>query len=141
MGDSTNRVLLDTAKYLTSKLEMQNTTALQNKILFKEETLDGKRVILHDIKDAISTYNQSYIEKENELALMKQPLFSTLQDYSLFILFSGFALFALSILIYIFRFSSKAFILSIFYLFLIALLYVFMVFVIQRFGWKKITNY
>ena len=134
MADLTLRTLLDTATYLTSKLEMQNNNALQNKILLKEETLDGKRAILQDLQDSVSTYNQSYIEKEGELSQMKPPMFTTLQDYSLFILFSGFALFALSILIYIFRFSSKAFLLSILYLFLISLLYVFIMFIIQRYG-------
>ena len=128
------RQLLDTASYLNSKLEIQNQDDLKNKTLLKKESLEGKKVILSDIKDAIETYNREYIEREANLDSTPAPTFTTIQDYSLFIFFGGFAVFNLAILVYIFRFSHYAFPLAIGFMFLVALIYVFLVFVIQRLG-------
>ena len=128
------RLLLDTASYLNSKLEIQNQDDLKNKTLFKKESLDGQKVILSDIKDAIETYNREYIEREENLDSTSIPTFTTIQDYSLFIFFGGFAVFNLAILVYIFRFSNYAFALAMGFMLLVSLIYVFLVFVIQRLG-------
>ena len=84
----------------------------------------------------------SYIFSERKDQLIKQEEIdikgivktTTLQDWALYVFFVGFALFSLSILIYIFRFSKKAYILGIVYMLLTMLLYVCFVFIIQRFG-------
>ena len=134
MSDLPLRQLLDTASFLNSKLEIQNQEDLKNKTLLKKESLQGQKVILEDIKDAIETYNREYIEREAELNNTTPQAFNTVQDYSLFIFFAGFALFNLAVLVYIFRFSHYPFMLGISFMFLITLIYVFLVFIIQRLG-------
>lgn len=134
MSDHNLRVLLDTASTLNTRLSIRNTQELQSKSLLKKESIEGKQVILQDIKDAIETYNREFIEREKDInSSTTQPL-NTLQDYSLVILFSGFALFVVMGLAYILTKSKAPIILSIIYLILISLVYVFMVFIIQRYG-------
>jgi len=134
MGDLHIRQLLDTASYLNSKLEIQNQDDLKNKTLLKKESLEGQKIILLDLKDAVETYNREYIERESDLNTVSKVTFTSIQDYSLFIFFAGFALFNLAILIYIFRFSNYPFIMGASFMFLITLMYVFLVFIIQRLG-------
>ena len=109
-------------------------TLLKNKTLLKKESLEGQKIILLDLKDAVETYNREYIERESDLNTVSKVTFTSIQDYSLFIFFAGFALFNLAILIYIFRFSNYPFIMGASFMFLITLMYVFLVFIIQRLG-------
>jgi len=131
---SANRILLDTASYLNSKLIIRSQESLTSKTKIKKESLEGKKTILNDIKDATETYNREYIEREEELKNLKTNSFNTTQDFSLFILFSGFGVFVVSMLVYILRFSTAPVITSIIYLSIITLLYILIVFIIQRFG-------
>ena len=101
-SDLDARLLLDTASYLNSKLTIQNQEDLQSKTLLKTQSIEGKKVILQDIKDATETYNREYIEREQDLEAnpIKNTL-SSVQDYSLLILFSGLAIFVIAMLVYI----------------------------------------
>jgi DMSO reductase anchor subunit len=63
-----------------------------------------------------------------------KKIFSTVQDWSLFILFAGYMAFSLGVLIYIFRFSRMPVFVSILFLLLASVLGVLFVFMIQRFG-------
>ena len=134
MSDLPLRQLLDTAAYLNSKLEIQNQEDLKNKTLLKKDSIEGQKVVLQDIKDAIETYNREYIEREADVDSKPQPVFNSFQDYSLFIFFAGFALFNLGALVYILRFSHYPFLLSIAFMFSIAFIYVLIMFIIQRLG-------
>jgi hypothetical protein len=135
MGDTNLRILLDTASVLNARLAIQNQEDLKSKTLLKKESVEGKNVILQDIKDAIETYNREFIEREKniESGLISEKI-TSIQDYSLILLFSGFAFFVVIGLIYILRFSKAPIVLSIAYMILITLLYVFLVFIIQRYG-------
>ena len=135
VGDTNLRLLLDTASYLNSRLTVQNQEDLHSKTFLKEESIEGKRVILQDIKDSTETYNREYIEREKDLEAnpVKNTL-TSIQDYSLFILFGGFAIFVITIYVYILYYSNSPIIMSIMYLLLIAFIYVLLVFLIQRYG-------
>ena len=99
--------LLQTAIFLNSKLSIGERTNTQRLTNNKNNDIKKQKVILQDLKDAISTYNQEFVEREKELSEdTKKPIFTNLQDWSLFILFSSYIVFSLSILIYIFRFSK-----------------------------------
>ena len=135
MSDANSRILLDTASVLNSRLSIQNLQDLKSKTLLKKESVEGKKVILQDIKDGIETYNREFIEREKDIdsGEIKEKI-TTVQDYSLIILFSGFAFFILIGLIYILRFSKAPVVLSIGYMVLSVLVYIFLVFIIQRYG-------
>ena len=134
MADTNLRILLDTASVLNSKLAIQNQQDLKSKTLLKRESVEGKKVILEDIKDAIETYNREFLEREKDAdSITTQPI-SSIQDYSLIVLFSGFALFVIIGLVYILRFSKAPIMLSIAYMIMISMIYVFLVFLIQRYG-------
>lgn len=134
-GNLDARLLLDTASYLNSKLTIQNQEDLQSKTLLKTQSIEGKKVILQDIKDATETYNREYIEREQELEAnpIKNRL-TSIQDYSLLILFSGLGIFIITILAYILSYSNAPVIMTIMYLFSMTFLYILIVFLIQRFG-------
>jgi len=134
MGDTNLRILLDTASVLNSKLAIQNTEAIRSKTLLKKESVQGKKVVLQDIKDATETYNREFIEREKDLDNYTAPVVNSMQDYSLLILFSGFAVFVIIGLSYILRFSKAPIVVSIGYMVLISLIYVFLTFLIQRYG-------
>ena len=127
--------LLNSAKHLNSVLLIGNQSDLNNKINENQNNLALQKTILEDLQDAITTHNRNLIEQEK---VVKKPrtILSNLQDWSLFVFFAGYGLFALFILIYIFRMPSekKPFILAIVYLFLTLILYISFVFIIQRFG-------
>jgi len=129
------RLLLDTASYLNSKLTIQNQEDLKSKTLLKTQSLEGKKVILQDIKDATETYNREYIEREQDLeANPIKNTVSSIQDYSLLILFSGLGIFIITILAYILSYSNAPVIMAIMYLFIMTFVYILIVFLIQRFG-------
>jgi len=133
--DQQLRLLLDTASYLNSKLTIQNQDDLNSKTLLKKESLEGKKVILQDIKDATETYNREYIEREQDLqANPSKNTLNSVQDYSLLILFSGLGIFVIAILVYILSYSNAPIIMTIMYLFIMTFVYILIVFLIQRYG-------
>lgn len=135
VGDTNLRLLLDTASYLNSRLTVQNQEDLYSKTFLKEESIEGKKVILQDIKDSTETYNREYIERDKDLqANPSKTTLTSIQDYSLFILFGGFAIFVITILVYILSYSNSPVVMTIMYLLLICLIYVLLVFLIQRYG-------
>jgi hypothetical protein len=135
VGDTNLRLLLDTASYLNSRLTVQNQEDLYSKTFLKEESIEGKKVILQDIKDSTETYNREYIERDKDLqANPSKTTLTSIQDYSLFILFGGFAIFVITILVYILSYSNSPVFMTIMYLLLICLIYVLLVFLIQRYG-------
>jgi len=134
-SDQQLRLLLDTASYLNSKLTIQNQEDLNSKTLLKKGSVEGKKIILQDINDATETYNREYIEREKDLE--ENPVkntFSSIQDYSLLILFSGLAVFVITILVYILSYSNSPVIMTLMYLFIMTFIYILIVFLIQRFG-------
>jgi hypothetical protein len=135
MTDINLRGLLDTASYLNSKLKIQNQEDLYSKTMLKTQSVEGKQVILQDIKDATETYNREYIERERDLeANPIKNTVSSVQDYSLLILFAGFGLFLITILVYILSYSNSPVIMTVMYLFVMTFVYILLVFLIQRFG-------
>lgn len=135
MADQDLRILLDTATFLNSQLQMSNDNNLKNRALLKTNKLKGLQTVLSDIKDATETYNREFMEKEKELSNNPNPkTFTTLQDWSLFTLFSGYAAFSLLIFIYIIRFSRAPVLLSIGFIFTSAILAVLFTFLIQRYA-------
>ena len=127
--------LLNTADFLNSKLSLGRDTSIESRILLNKNKISGKQVILQDIKDAVETYNREFIERQNELkSNPDKPFLSTTQDWALFILFSSYALFSLGVLIYIFRFSKRSFLLGSVFIFLTVIIYTFLVFIVQRYG-------
>jgi len=135
MADNAARDLLYTASYLNSQLKIQNQQDLQSKTVLKTQSVQGKQVILQDIKDAIETYNREYIEREKDLKTNpRSTSLTSIQDYSLFILFFGFASFVITLFVYILSYSNSPVIISIMYLCSMTFIYVLIVFLIQRFG-------
>lgn len=130
-GDAT--LLLNSAKYLNSLLLIGNQSVLTNKIQENQNNLDVQASKLDDLKDAISTYNREFIEREKS---GDKPPVSRMQDWGLFIFFAGYAAFAFCILLYIFRMppDKNPFYLALTYIFLNAIIYTCFVFIIQRFG-------
>jgi hypothetical protein len=135
MGDTNLRILLDTASVLNARLAIQNQQDLKSKTLLKKESIEGKKVILQDIKDAVETYNREFLEREKDIesGLITEKI-NTIQDYSLVVLFSGFAFFVIIGLVFILLKSKAPVVLGITYMVLVTLLYVFLVFIIQRYG-------
>jgi hypothetical protein len=135
MAHTDLRILLDTASVLNSRLAIQNQEDLKSKTLLKKESVEGKKTILQDIKDAIETTNREFIEREKEVDSESQvSKITTMQDYSLLILFGGFAVFVINGLIFILTNSKAPIMVSVAYMILVALIYVFLVFIIQRYG-------
>lgn len=135
MTDTNLRILLDTASTLNARLAIQNQETIKSKTLLKKESAEGKKVILQDIKDATETFNREFLERDKEISSgNKIKNISTIQDYSLIVLFSGFAFFIVLCLIYILQNSKAPIMVSVGFLVLISLVYVFMVFLIQRYG-------
>ena len=127
--------LLNTSIYLNSKIGIGEDTQTHAVIEKKKNDILSQKTVLQDMKDAITTYNQEFLERETELAQpVKKPMFSNLQDWSLFILFSSYAVFSLAILIYIFRFSKAPVMLGCAFVLVSTFLYTLFVFMIQRFG-------
>ena len=125
--------LLNTAQYLNNRLKIgDNTSHITEEINNKNNSIQLKKDELQNIKDATETYNREFIERENNMPAPKT--FSTVQDWSLFILFAGYIAFCLGVLIYIFRFSNMPLMISIIFMLLAAILMILFVFMIQRFG-------
>lgn len=129
------RTMLDTASFLASQLQMANDNRLKNKAMLKTNKIKGLQTVLQDIKDATETYNREFLEKE--AALKNAPpkkAFTNLQDWSLFVLFGGYAVFSLIMFIYILRFSRAPVLLSVGLLIISAIIIVLLTFLIQRFA-------
>jgi len=126
--------LLDNAQALLDRLNIVSSTDAELIIQQKKNTQKGQEATLQDINDAKETYRREYLEREAQLKNMSAPIFGTLQDWSLFILFSGYAVFMVSILIYIFNFSKQKILMASAFIVLSCMLGVTFIFVIQRFG-------
>jgi hypothetical protein len=135
LGDDQLKIMLDTASFLNSQLQMSNDQNLKNKTLLKTNKLKGLQTVLNDIKDATETYNREFMEKEKELKNNPNPkTFNSLQDWSLFILFSGYAVFTLLMFIYTIRFSKGPLLLSVALIIVSTIIVVLLTFLIQRYG-------
>ena len=135
MSDQELRILLDTASFLNSQLQITNNENLKNKAILKTNKIKGLKTVLQDIKDATETYNREFMEKEKELKnTPNTKLFSSLQDWSLFILVSGYAVFSLLIFIYILRFSTAPVLLSAGLMIVSTIIIVLLTYLIQRYA-------
>ena len=133
--DLDNRNMLDTASFLVSQMEMANDNRLKNKALLKTNKIKGLKTVLQDIKDATETYNREFLEREKALRnAPPQKAFTTLQDWSLFILFSGYAVFSLMMFIYVIRFSKAPILLSVGLMIVSTIIVVLLTFLIQRYA-------
>lgn len=132
--DIVTKNLLDTASYLNDRLSIGSSTDLAAKINAKNNDIDTQKVVLQDLRDAIETYNREFIERDNEYVQKEKPFLKNNEDYSLFILFAGYGVFCLAVLVYIMLNSTRAVLLSIIFVFLATMLYTLFVFMIQRFG-------
>lgn len=135
MTDLVYRNMLDTATFLTSQIQMANDNRLKNKALLKTNKIKGLQTVLQDIKDATETYNREFIEREKELSnAPPKKAFTSLQDWSLFILFGGYAVFTLVMFVYILRFSKAPVLLSVGLLIVSTIIVVLLTFLIQRYA-------
>lgn len=129
------KIMLDTASFLNSQLQMSTDQRLQKKTLLKTNKIIGLKTVLQDIKDATETYNREFIEREK--ALKNNPnekTFTNLQDWSLFILFAGYAVFTVFIFIYIIRFSKAPLLLGSSLIIISAIIITLLTFIIQTYG-------
>lgn len=129
---SDTKPFLNSSEYLNSVSSIGKTIKEQfkNIIYDSSNNIVSKQAELQDLKDAITTYNQQFIE----LQAQNTTKSVTLQDWSLFIFFAGYAAFSLIIFINLLRFTTTGLFSIILYMFLNILLYTFLVFIIQRFG-------
>ena len=134
LQDTTTSNLINTAIYLNDKLMIGQDTSLATKIAAKKNDIETQKILLQDIRDAIETYNREFIERDNEMLQKPKSFLNNTQDYSLFILFAGYGVFCLAILIFILLNSKRALLLSMIFIVISILLYVTFVFMIQRFG-------
>ena len=134
LQDTTTSNLINTAIYLNDKLMIGQDTSLATKIAAKKNDIETQKILLQDLRDAIETYNREFIERDNEMLQKPKSFLNNTQDYSLFILFAGYGVFCLAILIFILLNSKIALLLSMIFIVISILLYVTFVFMIQRFG-------
>lgn len=130
------KILIDTAIYLNNQIKLGEAN---NKIFNKQmsqnsDSMKTNQVVLQDIKDAIETKNREYLEREIEMSTNGIKKSLTVQDWSLTILYGGYGLFSLLLLIYIFKNVENAFMYGSLYLVLTFILYTCLMFVIQRYG-------
>jgi hypothetical protein len=129
------KIMLDTASFLNSQLQMSTDQRLQKKTMLKTNKINGLKTVLQDIKDATETYNREFIEREK--ALKNNPnekTFTNLQDWSLFIMFGGYAVFSVFIFIYIIRFSKAPLLLGASLIIISAIMITLITFIIQTYG-------
>lgn len=130
------KILIDTANYLNNQIKLgeANNNIFNKQMSQNSDSKKMNQVILQDIKDAIETKNREFLEREIEISTngIKKDL--TLQDWSLTILYGGYTLFSLLLLIYIFKNVVNAFMYGSLYLVLTFILYTCFIFVIQRYG-------
>lgn len=134
LQDTTTSNLINTAIYLNDKLMIGQDTSLATKVAAKKNDIETQKVVLQDLRDAIETYNREFIERDNEMIQKPSSFLNNTQDYSLFILFAGYGVFSLAILVFILLNSKRALLLSMIFVVIAVLLYVLFVFMVQRFG-------
>ena len=136
------KILIDTAIYLNNQIKLgQVNNSIYNKQMSQNsDSIKANSVILQDIKDAINTKNREFLEREEDISTNGLKKSITLQDWSISILYCGYGLFSLLLLIYIFRYTENinvfqnAFVYGILYLVLTLILYACTMFIIQRYG-------
>ena len=136
------KILVDTAIYLNNQIKLgQVNNSIFNKQMSQNSvSIRTNRVILEDIKDAIETKNHEFLEREQDIRTNGLKKSVSLQDWSVSILYTGYGLFSLLLLIYIFRNTENinafhnAFVYGILYLVLTLILFTCTMFVIQRYG-------
>jgi hypothetical protein len=130
------KILVDTAIYLNNqiKLGQVNNNIFNKQMSQNSDSVKSNSVVLQDIKDAIETKNREFLEREQDMTTNGIKKNLTLQEWSLIVLYSGYGLFSLLLLIYIFKNSNNAFIYGSLYLVLTMILYTCMIFVVQRYG-------
>jgi hypothetical protein len=97
MSDTTP--FLNSSDYLNSVSSIGKTMKekFQNQINYNTISIESQQAALQDLHDAISTYNQQFVELESKNIDKKL----TLQDWSLLVFFLGYAVFSLIIFIHI----------------------------------------
>jgi hypothetical protein len=136
------KILIDTAIYLNNqiKLGQVNNSIFNKQISQNSDSIKTNRVVLQDIKDAINTKNREFLEREENISVNGIKKSVTLEDWSVSILYTGYGLFSLLLLIYIFKYTENknalenAFVYGILYLVLTMILYTCTMFIIQRYG-------
>jgi len=133
------KTLLNTASFLSDKVSIgiANSTAFNGQISQNSNSTEQHKVILQDIKDAIETKNKEFLDRSTDIKKNGVPKTTTLQDWSLTILYSGLGIFSFLFLFYIFLPAnnvSNAFFKAVVYLVLLSIFFICIIFVIQRYG-------
>jgi hypothetical protein len=133
------RTLLNTASFLNDKVSIgiSNTVSFNNQISENSTSIQQNKVILQDIRDAIETKNKEFLDRSTDIKKNGVPKKQTLQDWSLIILYSGVGIFSFLLLVYIFLPANNvqyAFLKATVYLLLLAIFFITIIFVIQRYG-------
>ena len=136
------KILIDTAIYLNNqiKLGQVNNSIFNKQMSQNSDSINKNRVVLQDIKDAIETKNREFLEREQDVRTNGLKKSVSLQDWSVSILYTGYGLFSLLLLIYIFKYTENinalqnAFVYGMLYLVLTLILYTSTMFIIQRYG-------
>jgi hypothetical protein len=133
------RILLNTASFLNDKVSIgiANSVSFNNQISENSTSIQENKVILQDIKDAIETKNKEFLDRSTHIKKNGVTKTQTLQDWSLIILYSGIGIFSFLLLVYIFLPANNvqyAFLKATVYMLLLAIFFITIVFVIQRYG-------
>jgi len=131
-----SKILIDTAIYLNNQIKLgeANNNIFTRQMTQNSDSMKKNQVVLQDIKDAIETKNREFLERQTEMSTKGIKKDLTVQDWSLTILYFGYGLFSLLLLIYIFKNVENAFMYGTLYLILTFILYTCLMFVIQRYG-------
>jgi len=130
------KILIDTAIYLNNQIKLgeANNNIFTRQMTQNSDSTKKNQVVLQDIKDAIETKNREFLERQTEMSTKGIKKDLTVQDWSLTIVYFGYGLFSLLLLIYIFKNVENAFMYGTLYLILTFILYTCLMFVIQRYG-------
>jgi hypothetical protein len=140
MGSTENyKTILNTASFLNDKVSIGilNTSVFNTQVSENSTSIVQNKVVLQDIKDAIETKNKEYLDRSTDIKKNGVPKTTTLQDWSLTILYSSLGIFSFLILIYIFLPSNNvqyAFFKATAYLVLLAIFFISLIFILQRYG-------
>uniref|UniRef100_A0A6C0IFK5 Uncharacterized protein n=1 Tax=viral metagenome TaxID=1070528 RepID=A0A6C0IFK5_9ZZZZ len=131
-----SKILIDTAIYLNNQIKLgeANNNIFTRQMTQNSDSMKKNQVVLQDIKDAIETKNREFLERQTEMSTKGIKKDLTVQDWSLTIVYFGYGLFSLLLLIYIFKNVENAFMYGTLYLILTFILYTCLMFVIQRYG-------
>ena len=139
LSDTNTSILLNTLDFLANKIKIgeANTSSFMTQIQNNTFSVEKNQIILQDIKDAIETKNNEYLQREKDINKNGVPNTMTLQDWSLALLYSGVGLFSFLFLVYIFIPANNvpnAFLLGVGYVLLLSILFICGVFIIQRYA-------